>query len=120
MGFIGSFFIAAAVVILFIAAAVGVVCKLKAGEPLFGDTDGKRKIPKHIVIVFAVIGVFFMLPYAIVFLVVAVIWVLWRLICGKSLDKETVLKTAVTFLAAVGAVFSVLIAYGGLSALIKG
>lgn len=124
MGFIGLFFMGtvllAAVVSVLAAAVVGIVRKIGAGEPLFGNDDDKRKVRKHIIIVLAVIGAFFMLPYAVIFFAVAVIWVLWRLICRKPLDKKTVLETAVLFLAAVGALFSVLIAYGGLLALIKG
>ena len=124
MAFIGLLFVdillLTAVVSVFAAAVAGIVRKIRAGEPLFGNNDDKKKIHKHIIIVFAVIGAFFMLPYAVIFFVAAVIWVLWRLIRGKSLDKETVRETAVLFLAAVGAIFSVLIAFGGLSALIKG
>ncbi len=124
MAFIGLLFVDAllliAVVSVFAAAVVGIVRKTMAGEPLFGNTDDKKKMRKHIVIVFAVIGALFMLPYAFVFFAAAVIWVLWRLIRGKSLDKETVLETAVLFLAAVGAIFSVLMTYGMVSALIRG
>ncbi len=120
MGFIGGFFVAVAVVIAFITAVTVVVCKLRAGEPLFGDEDGKRKIPKHIVIVFALIGAFFMLPYAAALLIAAVIWTLLHVIRRKSLDKDTMLKTAVLFLAAVGSVYSVCIAAGFLSALFRG
>lgn len=122
MGFIGLLFsgtmLLAAVAAVFAAAVVGIVRKIEAGEPFMGTAEDKKKISGHIVAVLAVIGAFFMLPYAVVFFAAAVIWVLWRLIRGKSLDKETMLKTAVLFLAAFGAVFSVLMAYGGLSALI--
>lgn len=75
MGFIGGFFIVVAVVIVFVAAIVGVICKIKRGEPLFGSQDDRKKILKHIVIVFAVIGVITVLPY-----VSAVIWALLRLV----------------------------------------
>ena len=124
MAFIGLLFVDVllliAVVSVFAAAVVGIVRKITAGEPLFGNDDDKKKILRHIVIVFAVIGAFFMLPYAFMFIAAAVIWVLWRLIRGKSLDKETVRETAVLFLAAVGAVFLLLMAYVSISALIKG
>lgn len=124
MGFIGLFFsgtmFMAVIAAVFAAAVVGVVRKIKAGEPFTGNAEDKKKIPGHIVAVLAVIGAFFMLPYAVVFFAAAVIWGFWRLICGKSLDKETVLKTAVHFLAAFGAVFSVCIIFGLFSFLIRG
>lgn len=124
MGFIGLFFVGAAlaagVISVFAAAAAGTARKIKNGEPLLGTEEERRKIPKHIVIAFAVVGAIGIIPYGAVFLAAAAVWVLWRVIRGKTLDRETVMKTAVTFLAAVGVIFSVLMAYGGLSALIKG
>lgn len=74
MGFIGGFFIVAAVVIIFIAAIVGVICKLVKGEPLLGDEDGRKKIPKHIIIAFAVIGFFPAMTF-----ISSAIWALRRL-----------------------------------------
>ena len=74
MGFIGGFFIAAAVIIIFIAAVVGVICKLVNREPLFGDDDGRNKITKNILIAFAVIGFFPAMTF-----ISSAIWALRRL-----------------------------------------
>lgn len=122
MGF--AFFLgavlAAAVAAVFAAAIVAAVKKIRRGEPLLGNPGDKPKMRKHIAIVLAVVGAFGMLPYIYVFFIAAAIWALWRLMHGNSLDRETVLKTAVIFFAAVGAVFSLFIAYGILSGLING
>ncbi|MCM1024085.1 MAG: hypothetical protein NC395_08520 [Prevotella sp.] len=112
MGFIGGVFVVIAVVIVFIAASVGVILKLRKGEPLFGDEDGKRMIPKHIAAVFAVIGAFGILPYAFWLLIVPGVWVLLCAARGKSLDIKSLFKAAEFFLAAVGAVFFVFITVG--------
>lgn len=109
--------VAAAVFAVAIAAAVK---KIRRGEPLFGGQEDKPKMRKHIVIVLAVVGAFGILPYIYVFFIAAAVWALWQVMRGGSLNRETALKAAVIFLAAVGAVFSVFIVYGILSSLIKG
>lgn len=117
--FLGAVF-AAAVAAIFAAAIVAAVKKIKRGEPLFGTNEDKPKMWKHIVIVLAVVGAFGILPYIYVFFIAAAVWALWQVMRGGLLNRETVLKAAVTFLAVVGAVFSVFIVYGILSSLIKG
>lgn len=117
--FLGAVF-AAAVAAVFATAIAAAVKKIRRGDPLFGDQEYKPKMRKHIVIVLAVVGTFGILPYIYVFFIAAAVWALWKVMRDDSPDKETVLKFAVTFLAAVGAVFSVFIVYGILSSLIKG
>lgn len=125
MGFV--FFLgavlAAAVAVVFAAAVVSAVKKIKNGEPLFGDPEDKTqktKMRKHIVIALAVVGAFGILPYIYIFFIAAAVWALWQVMRGGSLSRENVLKAAVIFLAAVGAVFSVFVLYGLFSSLIKG
>lgn len=122
MGF--AFFLgavlAAVAAAVFAAAIAAAVKKIKRGEPIFGNPEDKPKMRKHIVIVLAVVEAFGILPYIYVFFVAAAVWALWQIMRGGLLNRETVLKAAVIFLAAVGAVFSVFIVYGILSSLIKG
>lgn len=117
--FLGVVFAAVAAAVFAVAIAAAVK-KIRQGEPLFGGQEDKPKMRKHIVIVLAVVGAFGILPYIYVFFIAAAVWALWQVMRGGSLNRETALKAAVIFLAAVGAVFSVFIVYGILSSLIKG
>lgn len=115
--FLGAVLAAAAAAVL-AAAIVGTVKKIVRGEPLFGTSEDKSKMRKHILIVLAAVGAFGILPYIYVFFIAAAVWALWQVMRG-SLNKETVSKTAVTFLAAVGAAYIILILYGLFLSLIK-